>query len=41
MVGAFESTKMFYRAKHTLGAFTTVKTTNAISPVITPISSPQ
>jgi len=40
MVRAFEFTKMFYKAKHTLGAFTTVETTNVISPVITPISSP-
>jgi hypothetical protein len=41
MVRAPISTKMLYKAKHTLKAFTTIKTTNAISPVITSISSPQ
>jgi hypothetical protein len=41
MVAAPASTKMFYRAKHAFKAFTTVETTNVISPVITSISSPQ
>jgi len=40
MVGAPTSIKTFYRAKHAFGAFTTVKTTNVTSPVITPISPP-
>jgi hypothetical protein len=33
--------KMFYGAKHALGVFTTVKTTNVISLVISPVSLPQ
>jgi hypothetical protein len=41
MTRAFASTKTFYEAKHALGAFTTVETTNAISPVITSVSLPQ
>jgi hypothetical protein len=41
MVGALASMKTFYRAKHTLGAFIIVQTTNALSPVITLISPPQ
>jgi hypothetical protein len=41
MVGALASTKMFYEAKHAFGAFTTVKITNATSPIVTPISLPQ
>jgi hypothetical protein len=31
MVGALVFTKTLFGAKHTLGAFTTIKTTNAIS----------
>jgi hypothetical protein len=38
MAKALASTKMFYRAKHTFGAFTIVERTNAISPVITSVS---
>jgi len=41
MVGALVSIKMFCRAKHALGAYTIVKTINAISPIITLVSSPQ
>jgi len=40
MVGALAFTKMFYVAKHAFGTFTTVETTNAISLIITIISSP-
>jgi hypothetical protein len=35
------STKMFYEAKHALGAFTIVEVTNAISLIITSVSLPQ
>jgi hypothetical protein len=38
MVGAPTSIKTLYGAKHALGAFTTLKTTNVISLIITPIS---
>jgi hypothetical protein len=41
MVGAPTSTKTLYMAKHTFGAFTTIKTINAISLIIISISSPQ
>jgi hypothetical protein len=41
MVRALASTKTLIEAKHALGAFTTIETTNAISLVITSISLPQ
>ncbi len=41
MAGAPTSTSAFYKAKQAFWAFTTIETTNAISLVITPISSPQ
>jgi hypothetical protein len=41
MARALAATKMFYGTKHALGAFTTIKTTNAISPIITLVSLPQ
>jgi hypothetical protein len=41
MVKALASTKTLIKAKYEFGAFTTVETTNAISPVITSISLPQ
>jgi hypothetical protein len=41
MVKAFTFTKILYRAKHVLRAFTTVKTTNVISTIITLVSPPQ
>jgi hypothetical protein len=40
MVWALASIKTVYGAKHMLGAFTTVKTTNVISPIITLVSPP-
>jgi hypothetical protein len=41
MVGTPTSTKTFYEAKNTLGAFTTIEITNVISLIVTPISLPQ
>jgi hypothetical protein len=41
MVGAPASIKTFYGAKHALGAFITLKTTNVISLIIIPISPTQ
>jgi hypothetical protein len=40
-LGHLHPQKTLYRAKHAFGAFTIVETTNAISPVITLILSPQ
>jgi hypothetical protein len=41
MTRALASTKMFYEAKHALGALITIETTNVISPIITLVSPPQ
>jgi hypothetical protein len=41
MVGAPTSIETLYKVKHALGAFIIIESTNAISLIITPISSPQ